>query len=115
MEALLNSVFLLLMMIFFLGSGVWIFGALILISIISLVAMLGYPMDRVAFPTRVLAGLGVETLIITNAAGGINETYRPGQVVAIRDHINFMGDNPLRSSWTPSWRASSYYRHLLLV
>ena len=47
MEAMLNSVFLLLMMIFFLGSGVWIFGALILISIISLVAMLGYPMDRV--------------------------------------------------------------------
>ena len=47
MEAMLNSVYLLLMMIFFLGSGVWIFGALILISIISLVAMLGYPMDRV--------------------------------------------------------------------
>ncbi len=47
MDAMLNSVYLLLMMIFFLGSGVWIFGALILISIISLVTMLGYPMDRV--------------------------------------------------------------------
>ena len=56
----------------------------------------GYTMAQVAFPTRVLAGLGVKTMIITNAAGGINETFQPGQVVVIRDHINFMGDNPLR-------------------
>jgi purine-nucleoside phosphorylase len=55
-------------------------------------------MERVTFPIRVLAALGMETLIITNAAGAVNEAYRPGQVVAIRDHINLMGDNPLRGT-----------------
>jgi len=47
MEAMVDSLFLLLMMIFFLGTGVWIFGALILISVISLTVFLGYPLDRV--------------------------------------------------------------------
>jgi TRAP-type mannitol/chloroaromatic compound transport system permease large subunit len=47
MEAMVNSFILLVMMIFFLGTGVWIFGALILISVISLSVLLGYPMDRI--------------------------------------------------------------------
>jgi purine-nucleoside phosphorylase len=53
----------------------------------------GYSMREVAFPTRVLSLLGVERLIVTNAAGGINTTYGQGAIVAISDHINLTGDN----------------------
>jgi len=56
----------------------------------------GHDPDDVIFPARVLHGLGVRTLIVTNAAGGINPEYRPGDLMIIRDHINFMGFNPLR-------------------
>ena len=55
----------------------------------------GYPMTDVVFPTRVLAKLGVETLIITNAAGSLRQELDPGTIVQITDHINFMGTNPL--------------------
>lgn len=55
----------------------------------------GYSMDEVTFPVRVLARLGIQTLIITNAAGGIRADYRQGALVLIRDHINFQGTNPL--------------------
>jgi purine-nucleoside phosphorylase len=58
----------------------------------------GYTIQEVCFPVKVLAGLGVEKLIITNAAGAINESYSPGDIVAIGDHINLMGDNPLRGT-----------------
>ena len=56
----------------------------------------GYPMEDVVFPTRTVCGLGIETLVLTNAAGGINTRFRPGQLMLIQDHINLMGDNPLR-------------------
>lgn len=55
----------------------------------------GLPMEEVVFPTRVLATLGVEKLILTNAAGGINLDYSPGDIVCISDHINMMAANPL--------------------
>lgn len=55
----------------------------------------GFPMDQLVFPTRVLATLGIESLILTNAAGGINLDYKPGDLVLIEDHINLMGRNPL--------------------
>ncbi len=55
----------------------------------------GIPMEEVVFPTRVLATLGIEVLMLTNAAGGINTTYTPGELVLIKDHINMMGKNPL--------------------
>jgi len=55
----------------------------------------GYTMQQVAFPVRVMAALGVQRVIITNSAGAINESYKPGDIVSIRDHINLMGDNPL--------------------
>ncbi len=53
----------------------------------------GYAMDAVTFPTRVLGQLGVTTLIVTNAAGGINPSYPAGALVAICDHINHTGTN----------------------
>jgi purine-nucleoside phosphorylase len=53
----------------------------------------GYPLNEVTFPTRVLGLLGCRTLIVTNAAGGINTGYRQGSLVAISDHINLTGTN----------------------
>ena len=56
----------------------------------------GYAMEDVVFPTRTICGLGIKTLILTNAAGGINTRYRPGDLMIIEDHLNLMGDNPLK-------------------
>jgi purine-nucleoside phosphorylase len=53
----------------------------------------GYPIPQVTFPTRVLGLLGCKTLIVTNAAGGINTSYTRGMIVAISDHINLTGTN----------------------
>jgi purine-nucleoside phosphorylase len=53
----------------------------------------GYPVSEVVFPTRVLGLLGCNTLIVTNAAGGINTSYSRGMIVAISDHINLTGTN----------------------
>lgn len=55
----------------------------------------GHPIERVVFPIRAMAALGARTLIVTNAAGGINQTFRAGDLMLIDDHINFMGRNPL--------------------
>lgn len=54
----------------------------------------GYVAGQIAFPVRVLARLGIRTLILTNAAGGIRTTFREGQLVLISDHINLTGQNP---------------------
>ncbi len=59
----------------------------------------GYPMDRTTLPIRVLAALGISTLIVTNASGGLNPSFEPGDLMLIRDHLNFpgmAGNNPLR-------------------
>jgi purine-nucleoside phosphorylase len=53
----------------------------------------GYPLSEVTFPTRVLGLLGCRTLIVTNAAGGINTRYKPGALIALTDHINLTGTN----------------------
>ena len=55
----------------------------------------GYTAQQVAYPIRELAWRGVTSLIVTNAAGGINLNYKPGDLVLISDHINLMGVNPL--------------------
>jgi purine-nucleoside phosphorylase len=55
----------------------------------------GHDMRTVTFATRVLGRLGVPTLILTNAAGGINLTFEPGTLMVMDDHINLMGSNPL--------------------
>ncbi|MGB9197794.1 MAG: purine-nucleoside phosphorylase [Terriglobales bacterium] len=55
----------------------------------------GYSAAEVAFPTRVLGRMGIRTLILTNAAGGINAEYGQGALVMLRDHINLQGQNPL--------------------
>ena len=55
----------------------------------------GHSMATITFGTRVLARLGVRTLVLTNAAGGINTSFTPGTLMAIDDHINLMGTNPL--------------------
>lgn len=59
----------------------------------------GLSVNRITLPVRVMHALGVQTLIITNAAGGINAHYTPGDLMLIKDHINFLGmagNNPLR-------------------
>lgn len=56
----------------------------------------GHSLEEVIFPIRIFALLGIETLILTNAAGGINTGYVPGSFMVIKDHINFAGVSPLR-------------------
>ncbi|MBX3039872.1 MAG: purine-nucleoside phosphorylase [Bdellovibrionaceae bacterium] len=55
----------------------------------------GHSMENVVFPTRTLALLGVETIVLTNSAGGFGETMQGGDFMIIEDHINLMGTNPL--------------------
>ena len=56
----------------------------------------GWSMDQVTFPMRVLASLGIQSVLLTNAAGGINRRFCAGDFMALSDHISFMGANPLR-------------------
>jgi len=63
----------------------------------------GYTPWEVTFPLRVLAQCGLQQLIITNAAGGLNSNFATGDIMLITDHINMMGDNPLTGSHTPNW------------
>lgn len=58
----------------------------------------GWSMNEVVFPLRVFKLLGVENLILTNAAGGINTQFKPGDLMLIQDHIGFFADNPLRGA-----------------
>lgn len=55
----------------------------------------GYTLQQVTFPVRVARALGVHTLIVSNAAGGLNPQFRAGDLMLISDHINLIGDNPL--------------------
>jgi purine-nucleoside phosphorylase len=55
----------------------------------------GYTLKQVTFPVRIMHALGVKTVIVTNAAGGVNETFRAGDLMLINDHINWISNNPL--------------------
>jgi purine-nucleoside phosphorylase len=58
----------------------------------------GHPMTLVTFAVRTLAAYGVSDLLLTNAAGGVNRSFRAGDFMMLTDHINFMGTNPLRGA-----------------
>jgi purine-nucleoside phosphorylase len=65
----------------------------------------GYPIQQVVFPVRVMQVMGIEILLVTNAAGGLNPTFHPGELMLIRDHLNIMGmtgNNPLFGRNDPS-------------
>lgn len=79
----------------------------------------GYPLNQVVFPIRTMVDLGIETLIVTNAAGGVMEEFVPGDLMIIEDHINLTGQNPLigknLSSYGPRFldMSQAYDRELI--
>lgn len=58
----------------------------------------GYTLEQVVFPVRVMACLSIRKLIVTNASGSLRKDFCPGDIVVLKDHINFMGTNPLIGS-----------------
>lgn len=80
-------------------AGQLVFGVLNGVEVVAMQGRFhfyeGYSMDKVTFPVRVMKAIGVEILIVTNAAGGVNESFSAGDLMIIKDHINFTGTNPL--------------------
>jgi len=82
-------------------SGKMIFGKVEGVPIVALQGRFhfyeGHRMADVIFPTFVMNALGAKVLVVTNATGGINEAFKTGDIMMITDHINNMGENPLRA------------------
>ena len=80
-------------------TGAFVFGTRHGKSVVCLQGRLhyyeGHPMNVLTMPVRIMAKLGVKLLLLTNAAGGVNKDYRPGDLMLISDHINYSGMNPL--------------------
>lgn len=80
-------------------KGTLIFGTLNNVEVVVLNGRFhyyeGYPMDVVTYPQQVFAGMGIKKIVLSNAAGGMNPTFKVGDIMIIRDHINFFGTNPL--------------------
>jgi len=83
-------------------EGAFVFGDFNKIPVVVLRGRLhyyeGYPQSEITLPVRIMKKLGVETLILTNAAGGINLEFSAGALMIITDHINYSGSNPLIGS-----------------
>jgi len=80
-------------------AGQLVFGTLSGVEVVAMQGRFhfyeGYSFDKVTFPVRVMKELGIEILIVTNAAGGVNQSFEAGDLMLISDHINNMGSNPL--------------------
>ena len=80
-------------------AGIWVLGKLNNVPILALKGRVhtyeGYSARRVTYSIRLMAQLGISRLVVTNASGGINKSFKPGDLMVITDHINFMFDNPL--------------------
>jgi purine-nucleoside phosphorylase len=106
-------------------AGRWVFGEIAGKKILLVQGRVhsyeGYPLARVAFPVHLMAVLGIEKLIVTNAAGGVNPLFQPGDLMLIDDHINLMFTSPLRGQqqrkWGPRWPDMSdpYSRELQTI
>ena len=81
----------------------------------------GYSLKAVTFPTRALGMMGVREIIITNASGAISMSLNSGDIIAVRDHINLMGNNPLIGQNDPRWNkrfpdmTRAYHPQLLAI
>jgi purine-nucleoside phosphorylase len=88
-------------------TGAFVFGTRHGKSVVCLQGRLhyyeGHPMSLLTLPVRIMAKLGVKLLVLTNAAGGVNTAYRPGDLMLITDHINFSGSNPLIGEYMPEF------------
>ena len=80
-------------------AGIWIFGRLENVPILALKGRVhtyeGYSTRQVTYPIRLLAKMGIDKMVVTNAAGAINKNFNPGDLMLIKDHINFLFDSPL--------------------
>lgn len=80
-------------------KGTWIYGRLNGVDVVVLNGRFhyyeGYDMKEITLPIQVLKEIGIEKVILSNAAGGMNPTFKIGDVMVIRDHINLFGNNPL--------------------
>jgi purine-nucleoside phosphorylase len=92
-------------------AGCWVFGEIAGKRVLLVQGRVhtyeGYPISRIAFFVHLIAELGIKKLIVTNASGGVNPHFKPGDLMLIDDHINFMFANPLQGQvqrkWGPRW------------